>query len=75
MVTSNLMDIVVLGSANADLVVGVDRRPSPGETVLGSDTTVLPGPLPPSANGEYAITPTSLYRTRSSPLAITSSPA
>jgi len=33
----------VLGSANADLVVGVDRRPGPGETVLGSDTTVLPG--------------------------------
>jgi ribokinase len=37
------VDIVVLGSANADLVVGVDRRPGPGETVLGSDTTVLPG--------------------------------
>ena len=37
------MDIVVLGSANADLVVGVDRRPGPGETVLGSDTEVLPG--------------------------------
>lgn len=43
MVTSNLMDIVVLGSANADLVVNVDRRPGPGETVIGSDTTVLPG--------------------------------
>jgi gluconolactonase len=28
------------------------------------DSTVLPGPLPPSATGEYAITPTSLYRTR-----------
>jgi ribokinase len=37
------MDIVVLGSANADLVVGVDRRPGPGETVLGSNLTVLPG--------------------------------
>lgn len=37
------MDIVVLGSANADLVVTVDRRPGPGETVLGSDTEVLPG--------------------------------
>jgi ribokinase len=37
------VDIVVLGSANADLVVSVDRRPGPGETVLGSDTTVLPG--------------------------------
>lgn len=43
MVTSNLVDILVLGSANADLVVGVDRRPGPGETVLGSDITVLPG--------------------------------
>ncbi|HEV2780307.1 MAG TPA: ribokinase [Actinophytocola sp.] len=37
------MDIVVLGSANADLVVEVDRRPAAGETVLGSDTSVLPG--------------------------------
>ncbi|MFL6143888.1 MAG: ribokinase [Labedaea sp.] len=37
------MDIVVLGSANADLVVAVARRPEAGETVLGSDTTVLPG--------------------------------
>ena len=31
------------------------------------DATVLPGPLPPSAIGEYAITPTSLYRTRRTP--------
>lgn len=37
------MDIAVLGSANADLVVGVDRRPGPGETVLGSDLTVVAG--------------------------------
>jgi ribokinase len=37
------MDVVVLGSANADLVVEVDRRPAAGETVLGSDTAVLPG--------------------------------
>lgn len=33
----------MLGSANADLVVRVDRRPQAGETVLGSDTAVLPG--------------------------------
>lgn len=33
----------MLGSANADLVVEVDHFPSPGETVLGSDTVVLPG--------------------------------
>ena len=31
------------------------------------DTTVLPGPLPPSATGDYAITPTSLYRSRRTP--------
>jgi ribokinase len=35
--------VLVVGSANADLVVTVDRRPGPGETVLGSDTEVLPG--------------------------------
>jgi ribokinase len=37
------VDVLVLGSANADLVVTVDRRPAAGETVLGSDTAVLPG--------------------------------
>lgn len=37
------MDVVVLGSANADLIVRVARRPGPGETVLGSDTEILPG--------------------------------
>jgi ribokinase len=37
------VDVVVLGSANADLVVAVPRRPAAGETVLGSDTQVLPG--------------------------------
>jgi len=42
-VTIRYVDIVVLGSANADLVVEVDRRPAAGETVLGSDTAVLPG--------------------------------
>ncbi|MEU5990470.1 ribokinase [Spirillospora sp. NPDC047418] len=36
-------DVVVVGSVNADLVVGVDRRPAPGETVLGSDLAVHPG--------------------------------
>ncbi|MBM7771006.1 ribokinase [Actinokineospora baliensis] len=35
--------VVVVGSANADLVVPVGRRPGPGETVLGGDTRVLPG--------------------------------
>jgi ribokinase len=37
------VDVVVLGSANADLIVRVARRPGAGETVLGSDTEVLPG--------------------------------
>ncbi|MFJ2558354.1 MULTISPECIES: ribokinase [unclassified Streptomyces] len=36
-------DLLVVGSANADLVIGVERRPGPGETVLGSDLTVHPG--------------------------------
>ncbi|MGM1059745.1 ribokinase [Saccharothrix sp. Mg75] len=37
------MTVLVLGSANADLVVQVPRRPAAGETVLGGDTAVLPG--------------------------------
>ncbi|MYW65920.1 ribokinase [Streptomyces sp. SID8379] len=36
-------DLLVVGSANADLVVGVERRPGAGETVLGSDLVVHPG--------------------------------
>jgi len=35
--------IVVVGSANADLTVHVARRPVPGETVLGEKFTVTPG--------------------------------
>ncbi|MFE4868265.1 ribokinase [Streptomyces sp. NPDC056682] len=35
--------LLVVGSANADLVVGVERRPAPGETVMGSDLAVHPG--------------------------------
>lgn len=38
-----MAQVLVLGSANADLVVSVPRRPAGGETVLGSDTVVLPG--------------------------------
>lgn len=37
------MTVLVLGSANADLVVPVPHRPAAGETVLGGDTAVLPG--------------------------------
>ncbi|MFJ4971276.1 ribokinase [Streptomyces sp. NPDC088755] len=36
-------DLLVVGSGNADLVIGVERRPAPGETVLGSDLAVHPG--------------------------------
>jgi ribokinase len=36
-------EVVVVGSINADLVIGVDRRPGPGETVLGSDLAIFPG--------------------------------
>ncbi len=35
--------IAVIGSANADLVVQVDRRPGGGETILGSDLVITPG--------------------------------
>ncbi|MGY6657145.1 ribokinase [Amycolatopsis sp. TRM77291] len=35
--------VLVIGSANADLVVPVDRRPGGGETVLGGDTALSPG--------------------------------
>lgn len=36
-------DLLVVGSANADLVIGVERRPAAYETVLGSDLVVHPG--------------------------------
>lgn len=35
--------VVVVGSANADLVVQVDRRPDAGETLIGSDLVIHPG--------------------------------
>jgi len=35
--------VLVVGSVNADLVVGVARRPAAGETVLGSDLATFPG--------------------------------
>ncbi|MGH3425691.1 MAG: ribokinase [Nocardioidaceae bacterium] len=35
--------VVVVGSLNIDLVVGVERHPGPGETVLGGELTRLPG--------------------------------
>jgi ribokinase len=39
----NRYDLLVVGSANADLVTTVDRRPAAGETVLGSDLVIHPG--------------------------------
>jgi ribokinase len=35
--------VVVVGSLNMDFVVGVDRLPAPGETVLGRDFQMIPG--------------------------------
>jgi ribokinase len=35
--------ILVFGSINVDLIVPVPRLPHPGETVLGSDYSILPG--------------------------------
>lgn len=40
---SRAAGVVVVGSANADLVVRVGRHPGPGETVLGSDLVIHPG--------------------------------
>ena len=37
------MDVVVVGSANLDVVVPVARSPRPGETLLGGDVTRHPG--------------------------------
>ncbi|PGH50307.1 ribokinase [Streptomyces sp. Ru87] len=39
----HVYDLLVVGSAGADLVIGVDRRPAAGETVLGSGLVVRPG--------------------------------
>lgn len=36
-------NIVVAGSLNADLVQRVERFPRPGETVIGSDLSIIPG--------------------------------
>lgn len=38
-----MTDLIVVGSANLDLVVTVDRRPAPGETVLGRSYAEHPG--------------------------------
>ena len=35
--------IAVVGSVNLDIVIGVERHPAPGETVLGGDRTDLAG--------------------------------
>lgn len=39
----DVLDLVVVGSVNADLVIGVDRPAGVGETVLGDDLAVHPG--------------------------------
>jgi ribokinase len=46
-------DIVVVGSLNMDMVVKVERRPTKGETILGSDFFMSPGGK--GANQAYAV--------------------
>jgi ribokinase len=41
--SGSAVSVVVVGSVNADLVIGVQRRPGAGETVLGSDLATFPG--------------------------------
>ncbi len=36
-------DVFVVGSINTDLIVSVERRPNPGETLAGSDLATVPG--------------------------------
>lgn len=38
-----MYDILVIGSINADLVFDTERRPEPGETVLGNSFITVPG--------------------------------
>jgi len=38
-----MYDIVVVGSINADLVFEADKRPNPGETLIGKDFKTVPG--------------------------------
>ncbi|MDQ3255696.1 MAG: PfkB family carbohydrate kinase, partial [Acidobacteriota bacterium] len=44
--------IVVVGSLNADFVLGVERFPAPGETIVGREFAVIPGGK--GANQAYA---------------------
>jgi ribokinase len=37
------LEVLVVGSANMDLVVRTSRFPAPGETVLGSEFQTFPG--------------------------------
>ena len=38
-----MLDIIVIGSLNADLVVRAPRFPAPGETISGEDLAIIPG--------------------------------
>lgn len=38
-----MLDIVVIGSLNTDLVIKAPRLPSPGETLLGEELRTIPG--------------------------------
>lgn len=41
--TPDVKSLLVVGSANVDLVAGVDRLPAEGETVLGGSLTQFAG--------------------------------
>ncbi len=43
MSTSHLPNIIIAGSLNADLVQRIERIPRPGETLTGSELTIIPG--------------------------------
>ena len=43
MPTPSVPEVLVIGSANTDLVVQTERLPSPGETVLGGTFFTAPG--------------------------------
>jgi ribokinase len=38
-----MINILVVGSSNTDMVIRVSRIPKPGETILGGEFTMAPG--------------------------------
>jgi ribokinase len=42
-VMNNKPKILVIGSANMDMVIKTDHFPAPGETIIGGDFSLIPG--------------------------------